>query len=99
MIDIDSLTLGEVAKVESLSGLSIGQIGETDQPKGLALAALVFVAKRREDPAYTWNQAQDVTVVEANEILGKAAADADETADVAGEPGAGPFPPQLADES
>ena len=101
MIDVDSLTLGEVAKVESLSGLSISQIAEDDQPKGLALAALVFVFKRREDPSYTWNKAQDVTVTEAQKYLEGAAADADADPVVfeAGEIADDTFPPQLADES
>jgi hypothetical protein len=101
MIDIDSLTLGEVAKVESLSGLSISQIAEDEKPKGLALAALVFVFKRREDPEFTWNKAQDVTVTEAQEYLEGAAADpdADEIPGDVADPELSPFPPQLADES
>lgn len=112
MIDIDSLTLGEVAKVESLSGLSIGQIAEDDKPKGLALAALVFVFKRRENPEYTWNQANAVTVTEAQAYL-EGAADSDDVEPAGAtdpdatrsastddaEPALSPFPPQLADES
>ena len=49
-LNINSLTLGEVAKVEELSGLPFSSIAEDDKPKGLALAALAFVAKRRVDP-------------------------------------------------
>jgi hypothetical protein len=70
MIDINSLTLGEVAKVEDLSGLPIAAFGNEDKPKGLALAALSFVWKRRSEPTFTWNSAQALTIAEANEILG-----------------------------
>lgn len=70
MIDINKLTLGEVAKIEELSGQPISAIGDEDKPKGLALAALAFVAKRREDSAFTWNAAQSLTFDEANTILG-----------------------------
>lgn len=70
MFDVSKMTCGETAKVEELSGLPIHQIGNADSPKGLALAALAFVAKRREDPAFTWNAAQGLTLDEANAILG-----------------------------
>lgn len=70
MIDINSLTLGEVAKVEDLSGLPISAFGNEDKPKGLALAALAFVWKRRSEPTFTWNDAQGLTLDDANTILG-----------------------------
>ena len=70
MLDVNKLTLGEVAKIEELSGMPITEIGDDDKPKGLALAALAFVAKRRQDPKYSWNDAQSLNFDEANEILG-----------------------------
>lgn len=70
MFDINKLTLGEVAKIEELSGKPISAIGDDDAPKGLALAALVFVAKRREDPKFTWNDALGLGLEEANAALG-----------------------------
>lgn len=81
MIDINRLTLGEVAKIEELSGQPISAIGDEDKPKGLALAALAFVAKRREDPKFTWNAAQELTFDEANKILGFGQDDEEEAAD------------------
>lgn len=69
-IQVEKLTLGEVAKIEELSGLPISAIGDDDKPKGLALAALAFVARRREDPKFTWNAAQALTFDEAQELLG-----------------------------
>jgi hypothetical protein len=70
MIDINSLTLGEVAKVEDLSGLPIAAFGDESKPKGLALAALAFVWHRRSVPTFTWNDAQGLTLADANRILG-----------------------------
>lgn len=70
MIDVNSLTLGEVAKVEDLSGQPIAAFADEDKPKGLALAALAFVWRKRSDPTFKWNDALGLTLVEANEILG-----------------------------
>lgn len=70
MIDITKLTMGEIAKVEDLSGQPISAIGNDASPKGLALAALAFVTKKRHEPAYTWNDAQLLTLEDVNAILG-----------------------------
>lgn len=70
MIDVNSLTLGEVAKVEDLSGQPIAAFADEDKPKGLALAALAFVWRKRQDPTFKWNDALGLTLAEANEILG-----------------------------
>lgn len=76
MFDIQKLTLGEIDKVESLAGASIGQLGEDETPKGKMLAALAFVVKRRQQsaegnpPSFTWHEAMDLTMNEANDILG-----------------------------
>lgn len=70
MIDINTLTLGEVAKVEDLSGLPIGSFAEDEKPKGRALAALAFVWHRRSNPKFTFNEALALSFTEAKEILG-----------------------------
>lgn len=70
MLDIEKLTLGEVATIERLSGLSVSTISADDSPKGLMMAALCFVAKRRDGDPITWNDAQDLTMDQANDILG-----------------------------
>lgn len=71
MIDISTLTLGEVAKIEDLSGMPISAIADDDAPKGNALAALAMIVKRRSgEPAFTWNQAQALTFTEVNDLLG-----------------------------
>lgn len=70
MIDIDKLTLGEVAFIEKASNQSIDQLGDEGVPKGNFLCALVFVFKRRENPKYTWNDAKGLGLEEAQEYLG-----------------------------
>lgn len=82
-IDINSLTLGEIAKFEDLSNQSIQVLGNAESPKGRALAALAFIIKRRTgDPHFTWQAAQELTMDEANEILGLADDDEEETPDL-----------------
>lgn len=68
-LNINSLTLGEVAKVEELSGLPFAAIADDEKPKGLALAALAFVAKRRADPKFSWNDAQSLTFTDFAELI------------------------------
>lgn len=71
MFDINKLTLGEIAKFESLSNISIDQFDLDETPKGRAMAALAFIIKRRTgDPKFTWEQALDLTMAEVQEILG-----------------------------
>jgi hypothetical protein len=85
---LQTLTLGEVAKIEELSGLSMSAIGDDDAPKGAVLAAFVFVIKRRTDREFTWNAANGVTLPEAMALMGGTPAE-DEPA---GDP-ADPTPP------
>lgn len=75
LLDIKTLTLGEVAKIEELSGQSFTEFGGDNKPVGLTLAAIAFVAKRREQlaagtkPTYTWNDALGLTFAEANDLI------------------------------
>lgn len=69
-IDFTTLTLGEVAAIEELSGQSISALADDDAPKGTALAAIAMVVKRRTgDPGYTFNQALTLSLAEANAIV------------------------------
>lgn len=87
MFDIQKLTLGELAKVEELAGLSMSALGDDAAPKGLALAALAMVVKRRQQmaeglpPKFSWNEALGLATDEAMEILGMNIQDADADAD------------------
>lgn len=64
------LTLGEIAAVEDLSGISIDQIQEAGVPKGKALAALVMVVKKRETPGFTFKDALAMDMQEAMALIG-----------------------------
>lgn len=66
--DFNSLTMREVAQIERLSGQGLASLGDDDRPKGLVLAAIAFTFRLRENSAYTWNQAQDLTLKDISEI-------------------------------
>jgi hypothetical protein len=68
-MDIKNLTMGEISKVEELSGLPIGALAEDDKPKGKLMAALAFVIKRREDPKFTLEAANNMTMEEITALL------------------------------
>ena len=70
------LTLGEVAAVENLSGVSIDSVAEAGTPKGKALAALVFVIKKRENPDFTFEDALNMDMEEALALIGDEETDA-----------------------
>lgn len=73
--DPTKLTLGEVSRVEELSGVALDQI--EDAPKGRMLAALLLVKRRRDAHAagqppgsVTWEQMQDIPLDAAQAELG-----------------------------
>lgn len=69
-MDINTLTLGEVAKIEELSGQSVAALAKDDAPKGLSMAAMAYVTKRRTDLTFKWEDALALTMPEVYEILG-----------------------------
>lgn len=70
-LDVERLTMGEIATVEKLSGLPIDALGDEDAPKGNLLAALAMIAKRRNgDPGFKWGDALGLTMPQVSEILG-----------------------------
>ncbi|MDQ0645666.1 hypothetical protein [Microbacterium murale] len=66
--DFQTLTMREIAKIEELSKQGLTALSDDDRPKALALAAIAFVFRLRDDRTYTWNQAQDLTLKEIGEI-------------------------------
>lgn len=77
MFDAKKLTLGEIATIEDLSGVSLDLMELDATPKGKMLAALLFVHRRRtamvagNPPAsVTWASIQDVPLDEAAAELG-----------------------------
>lgn len=76
--NINNLTIGETAKIEELAGQSISALADENAPKAKLLAALAFVFKRREDPAFTWNQAMDLGFDEIMSFLNLDGEDGDD---------------------
>jgi len=70
MVNLQSLTLGEVALVEEKAQVSIDLATADETPKGKVLAALVYVFKRREDPKFTFTDALDMDLESAQAFLG-----------------------------
>jgi len=69
-MNIESLTLGEIAKVEELGKAPMSYLGNDDKPQGLLMAALAFVIKRREDPKFTFADAMNLSSDELASIVG-----------------------------
>lgn len=71
--DIDHFTLGEIAQLEELSGQSLSDFSSDSAPKARFLTALAYLAKRRQDPSFTFSQAEALTLTDLNKILESAA--------------------------
>jgi len=84
MFDFNSLTGREVSLIEDLSGVAITRLSDNEAPKGKFLSAVYFVAKRREDPSFKFNDALDTRMDVQNSYLGFTE-DEEEDEDVAGE--------------
>lgn len=69
MITFDDLTLGEVEELEMLIGKGVDAAFENGQPKGRALRAFVYIAKRRENPNFKFEDTANITQKEATEFL------------------------------
>ena len=68
-MDIQNLTLGEIATVERLSGRALADLAEENLPKGELLAALAFVIKKRTDASFTYERAQQLTMKDIDGLL------------------------------
>jgi len=73
-MDIQTLTLGEVSKIEEISGLPLSAMADEDKPKGKQMAAIAFVIMKRKDSTFTMKQAEELTFAEVTELLSKASA-------------------------
>lgn len=67
---IERLTLGEIAQLEELTGQSLSAMSDDSAPKGKFLAGLAWLAKRRQDPTFTYEQAQAMSMEEFSALLG-----------------------------
>lgn len=69
-MNVEDLTLGEVEEIENYAGLPLASLGDSDKPSGALMVAIAWVAKRKEDPSFTLQQAKMLTSKELNNILG-----------------------------
>ena len=65
-IDINDLTIAEIVEIEELTGLPFDAMGDATKPKGKMLQALAFISKRRDNPAFTWEDAGALKIDLAN---------------------------------
>ncbi len=68
-MDIQNLTLGEIATVERLSGRAFADLAEENLPKGELLSALAFVVNKRANPNFTYEDAQKLTMGDIETLL------------------------------
>lgn len=55
--DIDTLTIAEVEVIEDATGQPFDDIFSDKGPKAKMLRAIAYVAGRRENPDFTWDDA------------------------------------------
>ena len=61
-VDLDDLTLGELEEFEDITGQSFDQAQEGGFRSVKALIALVFLSRRKVDPAFTLDDARNTKV-------------------------------------
>ena len=69
MIDINSLTLGEIERVEQRARQGIGTLQDSTAPKATLMRALVFELMRRDNPAVTWDETGKLTMQQLTDYL------------------------------
>jgi hypothetical protein len=68
-MDIDSITLGDIEDVENYAGLPFGDIGENKPGVAKLRTALVWVLKRKENPAFTIEDARALSPNELEQLF------------------------------
>lgn len=69
MIDFENLTLGEIEEMEMLLGTSIDTAFADGKPKGRALRVFYFIAQRRDNPNYKFEDTEKVSQAAALALL------------------------------
>jgi hypothetical protein len=69
MINFEEMTLGEIEEIELLVGRSIDEVFADGQPKGRALRVLYFVAIKKDNPGYKFEDTENVSQAEALKVL------------------------------
>lgn len=68
-MDFENLTLGEIEEMEMLLNTSIDTAFADGKPKGRALRVFYWIAKRRENPNYKFEDTEKISQAEALALL------------------------------
>ena len=69
MLKFEELTFGEIEEIEMLLNRSVDEAFADGQPKGRALRVFYFIAMRRENPQYKFEDTEKVAQSEALKLL------------------------------
>jgi len=69
LIDFDSLTLGEVETIETITGSPIDAIMDDGQPRGKVLKVLIWIMEKRNNPKFTIEDAATYTFKQALDLF------------------------------
>ena len=61
-MNIDELTLGDVAEIEELSGQPLAALSDPALPKGKLMVAMAWIIKRKADPSFKYEDAKRMTM-------------------------------------
>lgn len=75
-MDIQNLTLGEIARIEEIAEQPIGDLANDSKPRARLMSALAFVLKKREDPKFTLEDAKALTMSDIEQLLAGEESDA-----------------------
>lgn len=62
-IDLNDFTLGEIEEIEATAGVAFTELFKSNK-SGLAMAACLWITKRRDDPGYTLEVAKTAKLAE-----------------------------------
>ena len=63
-IDVNELTIGDIEELETLVGKPFGEIFADGNLSAKAMAAIVYVVKRRDEPGFTLDDARTMKLGE-----------------------------------
>lgn len=61
-IDLQHLTISELEEIEEKSGLPIDVLADPKRPKAKMMRAVAYVLRRRDNPAFTWEDAGSLRI-------------------------------------
>jgi hypothetical protein len=68
-LEFESMTLAEIEQIEVLTGRNIESIMADGAPRGVALKAIIWTIRRRENANYTLEEAGKVSLKEATALF------------------------------